>query len=363
MTQSGSLSQKTIIELDALELWVSDFGIEEQMLTNLFGFRRIDYQFIEETQEKCAGFVCGNVNIILREGIQEESRVAKYVAKHGDSFVDVALACKNLEKLLDRASKCGLNIINKDGYSQIDLLGDGTIIHSIRSKGIFSKKESCKQTNELKMRAVDHITYCLPWGEMDRVADIYRKVFEMQDVQTKNVQIINRNGNHQKMANGMRSIVLRSGTGLTLVLTEPESSAVVGQTHQFLQAQKGAGVQHIAVLYDDILSAVKLLRSNGVKFLPIPDEYLKASQQRLRDSELYWTELRNNQILVDFDDEGLIFQLFTLPITKNGRFFVELIQRAGSTGFGTANIDWLFSAVDAAINDTTLALWKHENGD
>jgi 4-hydroxyphenylpyruvate dioxygenase len=363
MIQCGSLSQKTSIQLDALELWVGNFNAEEQMLTNLFGFRRIDHRFSEQTQEKRACFVCGNVSIILREGSGEGSRVAKHVAKHGDSFVDIALACKNFEKVLDRALKYGLGIINKNDYFQIDLLGNGTILHSIRDNRIFSNQEPGKQITELQMRGVDHITYCLPCGEMDHVADIYRKVFDMQDVQAKNVQIINRNGNDQKTANGMRSIVLRSGTGLTLVLTEPASSAFVGQTHQFLQAHRGAGVQHIAVLYDDIISAVKLLRSNGVKFLPIPEEHLKVSQQRLRNSKLCWSELRNNEILVDFDDDGLIFQLFTLPITENGRFFVELIQRTGSTGFGTANVDWLFSAVDAAINDPTLALWKQEKGD
>jgi 4-hydroxyphenylpyruvate dioxygenase len=53
--------------------------------------------------------------------------------------------------------------------------------------------------------------------------------------------------------------------------------------------------------------------------------------------------------LVDSDDQGLLLQLFTQPISEGGQFFVEFVQREGSEGFGANNVRALYAAVDAAL--------------
>jgi 4-hydroxyphenylpyruvate dioxygenase-like putative hemolysin len=85
-----------------------------------------------------------------------------------------------------------------------------------------------------------------------------------------------------------------------------------------------------------------------VRFLDVPEEHLEGSYRRLQDRALPWDDLRREQILVDADDEGLLFQRFTQPVIGSG-FFFELIQRAGATGFGAGNVRALFAAVDASI--------------
>jgi 4-hydroxyphenylpyruvate dioxygenase len=153
-------------------------------------------------------------------------------------------------------------------------------------------------------------------------------------------------------AAGMRSAVLRSGSGFTVVLTEPISQASTGQTQRFVDAHAGPGVQHAALAYDDLVTAVESLRFKGVQFLPIPSEYYEQAQQRLPHRSIPWDALRRLGILVDADEQGLLFQLFTLPLTDRGTLFFELIQRSGGIGFGANNVQALFAAVQAAMEDT-----------
>jgi 4-hydroxyphenylpyruvate dioxygenase len=182
---------------------------------------------------------------------------------------------------------------------------------------------------------------------MDRTAQVYRHVFGLDEVQSETVEAAG-SDDLPTSADGMRSVVLRAPRGLTVVLTEPLSSSSEGQTQQFLEAHTGPGMQHFAIAFDDLVSAVRPLRANGVPFLPVPRTHLDRSQRRLHGHDLPWGALRDYGILVDSDAKGLLFQLFTRPITARGSFFIELIQRAGATGFGGNNVRALFAAVDAA---------------
>jgi 4-hydroxyphenylpyruvate dioxygenase len=195
------------------------------------------------------------------------------------------------------------------------------------------------------IRVIDHVAYCLPWGSADTAAQLYEEVFGLRRVDADSFDVVG------DEATGMRSIVLRSKPGFTVVLTEPVSPVSVGQTQRFVDAHAGPGVQHAALAYDDLLAAVESLRSAGVEFLPIPGVYYDQAQLRRPDLPVRWDTLRRLGILVDADDHGLLFQQFTRPLTSRGTFFVEVIQRSGATGFGANNIQALFAAVQATMND------------
>src|SRR5262249_9219416 len=149
---------------------------------------------------------------------------------------------------------------------------------------------------------------------------------------------------------GMRSTVLRCGAGLTVVLTEPASAGGTGQTQRFIDAHAGPGVQHAAIELDDICAAVETLRSRGVDFLPAPPGYYPAAKERVGDPSIPWDELERLDILVDADEDGLLFQLFTRPVVGRGTFFFELIQRSGASGFGANNVRALFAAVESTMH-------------
>ena len=84
----------------------------------------------------------------------------------------------------------------------------------------------------------------------------------------------------------------------------------------------------------------------------MPDTYYVALRERLaaaapavsikEDIEA----LQRLNILVDFDERGYLLQLFTDPIQDRPTLFLEVIQRAGCTGFGAGNFKSLFEAIE-----------------
>jgi 4-hydroxyphenylpyruvate dioxygenase len=90
-----------------------------------------------------------------------------------------------------------------------------------------------------------------------------------------------------------------------------------------------------------------------VKFLPIREEDLRDAVLRLGDRKVPWELLLRHGVLVDSDDRGLLFQLFTEPVSNQGDFFFEFIQRDGAEGFGANNVRALYAAVDDALKRQT----------
>ncbi len=55
-------------------------------------------------------------------------------------------------------------------------------------------------------------------------------------------------------------------------------------------------------------------------------------------------------ILIDYDANGYLLQIFTTPIQDRPTFFIEIIQRSNYEGFGARNIKALFEAVQQEHN-------------
>ena len=111
----------------------------------------------------------------------------------------------------------------------------------------------------------------------------------------------------------------------------------------------GAGVQHIALNCDDIMTALPALRARGVEFLSVPDAYYEDVKRRLAKCPVQVTqdidELRKLSILIDFDDKGYLLQIFTKPQEDRPTLFYEVIQRCNHTGFGAGNFKALFESI------------------
>ena len=332
------------VELDVLELWVGDLGRTQHLLTSAFGFRPLDASLSRGPDEKATCLGNGGVTVVVRQGTSPVSPIARHVAVHGDTIADVALVCSDAEAVVEHALAYGLDVCDTAGAPAIDLFGDRTVRHSVRQAGLAPKPVPSGVGP--RMRAVDHVAYCLPWGFVERAAQAYEAVLGLERVDVGEAQEVGGE------AAGMRSVVLRSGSGFTVVLTEPASRASTGQTQRFVDAHAGPGVQHAALAYDELFTAVESLQRTGVRFLPIPAEYYAQAQRRLAHLPIPWDTLRRLGILVDADDQGLLFQLFTVPLTDRGTFFAELIQRSGATGFGANNVRALFAAVHATMKES-----------
>src|SRR5258708_29380718 len=72
----------------------------------------------------------------------------------------------------------------------------------------------------------------------------------------------------------LMSKVVSNGNGyVKFPINEPADGRKKSQIEEYLDFYHSAGVQHIALETDDILRTVGELRSRGVEFLYVPDNY------------------------------------------------------------------------------------------
>lgn len=56
--------------------------------------------------------------------------------------------------------------------------------------------------------------------------------------------------------------------------------------------------------------------------------------------------MKQNKILIDFDENGFLLQIFSKPILDRPTLFVEFIQRFNNRGFGEGNFQRLFLCIE-----------------
>src|SRR3712207_219504 len=144
----------------------------------------------------------------------------------------------------------------------------------------------------------------------------------------------------------MSKVVENGGGRIKFPINEPAEGKRRSQIEEYLQYYGGPGVQHLALLTDDIITTVKALRANGIEFLRTPDTYYDVLSARVGPIDEDIATLRTLGILVDRDDEGYLLQIFTRPLQDRPTVFFEIIQRKGARGFGAGNFKALFEAIE-----------------
>jgi 4-hydroxyphenylpyruvate dioxygenase len=128
-----------------------------------------------------------------------------------------------------------------------------------------------------------------------------------------------------------------------------EASKSTGQIEEFLMKFNGEGIQHIALLTDDLLASVDALRRAGVPLMSAPPAaYYRMLDERLAGHGENAAELQARGILLDGTTAGerprLLLQIFSQLLL--GPVFFEFIQRKGDEGFGEGNFKALFESLE-----------------
>ncbi|KAB2020753.1 hypothetical protein ES319_D07G090400v1 [Gossypium barbadense] len=169
---------------------------------------------------------------------------------------------------------------------------------------------------------------------------------------------------------GLNSVVLANNEEMVLL---PMNEPVFGtkrksQIQTYLEHNEGAGVQHLALVSEDIFKTLREMRKRsfvgGFEFMPSPPPtYYKKLKQRAGDilSDEQIKECEELGILVDRDDQGTLLQIFTKPVGDRPTIFIEIIQRIGCLvkdeegkqyqkggcgGFGKGNFSELFKSIE-----------------
>ena len=61
--------------------------------------------------------------------------------------------------------------------------------------------------------------------------------------------------------------------------------------------------------------------------------------------------LQKLKILIDYDDNGYLLQIFSKPVQDRPTVFIEIIQRNNHQGFGAGNFKALFESIEIEQNE------------
>lgn len=186
-------------------------------------------------------------------------------------------------------------------------------------------------------------SYTFGIDRIDHIVSNVPKLFEAVDY------LINSVGLHEfseftaedvgTVDSGLNSMVLANNNEYILMpINEPTfGTPRKSQIQTFLEHNNGAGVQHIAIKTDNILHLIREMKKRspygGFEFMPAPKkDYYERIPSRIGEGVLTSEQLKEVEelgLLVDKDDQGVLIQVFTQPLTDRLSIFFEFIERVG----------------------------------
>ncbi len=344
---------------DYLELYVGNSRQAAHYYQTAFGFQPLAYSGLATGNRETESYVVvqDKIRLVLTSPLKSGTEVGKHIDMHGDGVRVVALwvddATYAYNTAVEKGAKSFLEPYTTEDEngkvvrSGIHTYGETVHIFVERKdyQGVFLPGFEAWEPNyrpsSIGLKYVDHMVGNVELGRMNEWVDFYRNVlgftqiisFDDKDISTEYTALMSK--------------VVSNGNGrIKFPINEPAEGRKKSQIEEYLDFYEGAGVQHIAVATDDIISTVKELTARGVEFLRVPHTYYDTVTDRVGKIDEDIAPLRELGILVDRDDEGYLLQIFTKPIEPRPTMFFEIIQRKGATSFGKGNFKALFEAIE-----------------
>lgn len=190
-------------------------------------------------------------------------------------------------------------------------------------------------------KIIDHLTHNVYRGRMAHWAAFYERIFNFREIRFFDIK-----GEYT----GLTSRAMTAPDGKIRIPLNEEGAQGGGQIEEYLRAYNGEGIQHIALICDDLIGCIDTLRAAGVPLMaPPPATYYAQLEGRLPGHGEPVAELASRGILLDGSTEGgdprLLLQIFAQA--QIGPVFFEFIQRKKDEGFGEGNFTALFKSIEA----------------
>lgn len=376
---------------DHVTWWVGNAKQAASYYNTLFGFRTIAYRGLETGSRYFTSYVVANndvrfvftspirsyAHLPAEEPISQDELVLleemhAHLERHGDAVKDVAFEVDDVQAVYDRAVSGADGIAvsvqpprvirsneAKEGEvvtAVIHTYGDTT--HTLISRrgytgpflpGFVAREPapSSVALPPIDLVRIDHCVGNQSWNEMVAACDFYEKCLSFHRFWSADDKTICTD------FSALNSIVMSSANAVVkMPINEPAPGKKKSQIEEFVIFNSGAGVQHIALLTDDIVSAVSAMRARGIEFITVPGTYYETVRHRLKTEKRSWElaqdldTLERLSILIDYDEGGYLLQLFTKPLMDRPTVFIEIIERHDFEGFGAGNFKSLFEAIE-----------------
>jgi 4-hydroxymandelate synthase len=327
-------------DIEYVELYTSDERSAVEYFVSSFGFTLIAESAGDGSHSSLLRQ--GSVQLVVTAGRGTE----EFLEAHGDGVADIAFACDDVNQAFETAVAAGAPAIGSEPHRQA-VSGLFGARHTLVARSAGSRFPVGRTWVSLpqspvrpagRIRLLDHVAVVVEGGTLADAADHYTSAFGLPRYSDEYVEIGEQ---------GLDSIVVRSPSGgITFTILEQDPAKKPGQLEGFLARYGGSGVQHLAFLVDDIVSAVRDYGDHGIDFLSTPGAYYDMLVERLPDVWGEIADLRRTNVLADRDEWGYLLQLFTRSPYQRNTMFYELVQRRGARGFGGANIKALYEAVE-----------------
>ena len=353
-----------LLGTDYVEFYVGNAKQSAHFYKTAFGFQSHAYRGLETGSRDSVSYVLkqDKIKLVLTTPLNSNSPINKHLARHGDGVKVIALWVDDATSAWNETTKRGAvsfmePTLEKDEHGEVIRSGIytyGETVHIFVERknynGLFLPGfvawKSDYNPEPLGLKYVDHMVGNVGWGEMNQWVKWYEDVMGFENfLSFDDTQI------HTEYS-ALMSKVMSNGNGrIKFPINEPAKGNKKSQIEEYLDFYEGAGVQHIAVATDDIITTVTGLKARGVEFLPPPPQaYYDDIPNRLGVHRDMMKEdikkLQELSILVDADEDGYLLQIFTKPVEDRPTLFFEIIQRMGAKGFGAGNFKALFESIE-----------------
>ncbi len=295
----------------------------------------------------------GGINLIAN--YEPKSPAAFFAAEHGPSACGMGFRVRNARIAYEAALARGAEPVEtRTGIMElrlpairgvggsiiylIDRYGDQLSIYDIDFEFLPGVDRNPVGAG---FQIVDHLTHNVYRGRMTHWAGFYERIFNFREIRFFDIK-----GEYT----GLTSRAMTAPDGKIRIPLNEEGAQGGGQIEEYLRAYNGEGIQHIALICDDLIGCIDRLRANGVPLMaPPPATYYAQLDDRLPGHGEPVDELKARGILLDGSTEGgdprLLLQIFAQA--QIGPVFFEFIQRKKDEGFGEGNFTALFKSIEA----------------
>lgn len=277
---------------------------------------------------------------------EEEGFAADFRDAHGPSIYSMGMRVDDAAAAFDEAVKRGAKPVEGDAQADFDFpaiygIGDSLVyfIDKWGEKGslfddLFVEHPEPNKVESRGFYRIDHLTNNVYKGKRDVWSDFYKDVFGFKEIRYFDIK---------GKKTGLTSYALKSPCG-TFCLPINEGNEEKSQIEEYLREYDGEGIQHIALMSDDLLASLDQMEGGPVETLDISDEYYENVFDRVPNVTEDHGRIKHHNVLVDGDEEGYLLQIFTKNVI--GPIFFELIQRKEHDSFGEGNFQALFESIE-----------------
>jgi 4-hydroxyphenylpyruvate dioxygenase len=353
-----------ILGTDYVEFYVGNAKQAAHYYKTAFGFQSMAYAGLETGVRDRTSYVLAQdkIRLVLTTALTSESEIGEHVKKHGDGVKVIALWVEDARQAFIETTKRGAKVyqeptVESDEFGEVIRAGIytyGETVHLFVERKNYSGTflpgykpwKSDYNPEPLGLKFIDHMVGNVGWNQMNTWVKWYEDVMGFVNFLSFDDKQI-----HTEYS-ALMSKVMSNGNGrIKFPINEPAKGNKRSQIEEYLDFYESAGVQHIAVATDDIISTVTQLRARGVEFLSAPPKAyyddipnrLGAHMDMMKED---LTVLQNLAIMIDADEEGYLLQIFTKPVEDRPTLFYEIIQRMGAKGFGAGNFKALFESIE-----------------